>query len=157
MNLACLWSCFLCLSQPFFSLISPLFPSQCPYDKIFLHMSTDSTLQCEAIWSVQEIFMHATYVSFHQLPSVGLPGFFRKFSCTRPTYQLNRQIPGLAQARPNNMLCGSYNYISLTQWNFHYTHSVCTLKTYTHTKETQGNAILAIHIIANGILAVVHY
>ena len=30
----------------FFSLISPLFPSQCPCDKIFLHVSMDSTLQC---------------------------------------------------------------------------------------------------------------
>ena len=52
-------------------------------------MSTDSTLQCEDIRSVQEIFVHATYVPFHQLPSVGLPGFFRKFLCTRFTnYQV---------------------------------------------------------------------
>ena len=49
-------------------------------------MSTDSTLQCEDIRSVQVIFVHATYVPFHQLPSVGLPGFFRKVSCTRRTY-----------------------------------------------------------------------
>ena len=67
----------------FFSLISPLFPSQCPCDKILLHMSMDSTLQCEAIWSVQEIFVCAIYVLFHQLPSVGLSGFFRKFSCAQ--------------------------------------------------------------------------
>ena len=30
--------------------------------------------------------MHATCVPFHQLLSVGLPGFFRKFSCTGRAY-----------------------------------------------------------------------
>ena len=76
-------------------LISPLFPSQYPCDKIFLHMSTDSTLQCEDIRSVQEIFVHATYVPFHQLPSVGLSGFFRKFSCMRRTYHFTNYMPNV--------------------------------------------------------------
>ena len=75
----------------FFSLISPLFPyaSQCPRDKIFLHVSIDS------IRSVQEILVHATYVPFHQLPSVGLSVFVRKFWCTRRTYHFtNYQVWG---------------------------------------------------------------
>ena len=79
----------------FFSLISPLFPSQCPCHKIFLQVSTDSTLQCEDIRSVQEIFVHATYVPFHQLTNVGLPGFFRKFLCTQHMYHFtNYQVWG---------------------------------------------------------------
>ena len=100
MNLACLWSsvswALLSLSSSFLLLnLSSLSPSQCPCDKIFLHVSTDSTLQCEDIRSVQEIFVHATYVPFHQLPSVGLPGFFWKFSCTRRTYHFtNYQVWG---------------------------------------------------------------
>ena len=76
----------------FFSLISPLFLH---LSEIFLHVSTDSIIQCEDIRSVQEIFVHATYVPFHQLPSVGLPGFFRKFLCTRRTYHsTNYQVWG---------------------------------------------------------------
>ena len=70
-----------------------------PCDKIFLHVSrqytvcsgnfctrdvriTSPTTKCGAFCFCQEIFVHATYVPFHQLPSVGLSGFFRKF-CAR--------------------------------------------------------------------------
>ena len=46
--------------------------------------------------------MHATYVPFHQLPSVGLPGFFRKFSCTRCTYHFtNYQVWGFLVSSGN--------------------------------------------------------
>ena len=63
--------------------------------RVMMVRSTDGTLQCEYIRSVQEIFVHATYVPFHQLPSVGLPGFFRKFLCTRRTYYFtNYQVWG---------------------------------------------------------------
>ena len=87
----------------FFSLISPLFPyaSQCPRDKIFLHVSIDS------IRSVQEILVHTTYVPFHQLPSVGLSVFVRRFSCTRRTYHFtNYQVwgfPFLSDFRARNV------------------------------------------------------
>ena len=53
------------------------------------------TTKCGASRFFQEVFVHATYVQFHQLPSVGLPGFFRKFSCTRCTYHFtNYQVWG---------------------------------------------------------------
>ena len=50
---------------------------------------------------LQEIFVCATYVPFHQLPSGGRSGSFRKFSCARRTYHAQPTIVGLAQARPN--------------------------------------------------------
>ena len=62
------------------------------------------TTKCGASRFLQEILVHVTYVPFHQLPSVGLPGLFRKFSCTRRTYHAQPIILGLAQARPNKML-----------------------------------------------------
>ena len=53
-------------------------------------------------WFLQEIFVSAmTYVPFHQLPSGGLSGLFRKFLCTQHTYYALPTILGLAQARPN--------------------------------------------------------
>ena len=101
----------------FFSLISPLFPSQCPCDKIFLHMSTDSTLQCEDIRSVQEIFVHATYIPFHQLPSVGFPGFLRKFSCTRRTYHFtNYQVWGFPVYSGNFHACDVRIMLNRQYW-----------------------------------------
>ena len=91
-------ACHVC----FFSLISPLFPSQCPCDKIFLHLSMDSSLQCEDIRSVQEIFVHATYVPFTNYQVWGFPVFSGIFRARR-TYHAQPTILGLAQARPNNI------------------------------------------------------
>ena len=137
-------ACHVC----FFSQISSLFPPQCPCDKIFLLVSIDS------IRSVQEIFVHATYVPFHQLPSVGVSVFVRKFLYTRCTchftnYQVwgfpvfqeifvhatyvpaQLTILGLAQARPN------YELI-FTKINFHWKSDLFTKILYYENLKPYG-------------------
>ena len=104
-----------------FSLISPLFPSQCLCDKIFLHVSMDSTLQCEDIRSVQEIFVHATYVPFTNYQVWGFPVFSGIFHARDVRTMLNQQY------------WGSFR---LTPITYTYTHIHTHARTHTHTMYT---------------------
>ena len=76
------------------SLISPLFPSQCPCDKIFLHMTMSMNSVCMAMWFAQEIFVCVMYVPFHQLLSVGLSGSSGNFCAHNVRIMLNQQYWG---------------------------------------------------------------
>ena len=49
------WHCQILYLASSPSLISPLFPSQCPSDKILLHVSMNSVCMVMHMWSVQEI------------------------------------------------------------------------------------------------------
>ena len=102
------------LVPSFFFLISPLFPSQYPCDKILLHVSMDSTL----LYGLFRKFLCAqrTY-HFNVRTKCGAYRFFRKFLCTRRTYHAQPTILGLAQAHPNN-LAGYVSYqLKLKCWS----------------------------------------
>ena len=68
--------CFSACHVRFFSLISPLFHLSV-HVTIFLHVSMDNTLQCEAIRSVLEIFVHTTYTNYQVWSFPVLSGNYR--------------------------------------------------------------------------------